>query len=50
MLFPEGLKCKNALPAGFKSLPEGSITQIFFHSRGVKVPKSRGPRQGGVGF
>jgi hypothetical protein len=24
---------------GFKSLPEGSITQIFLHSRGVKIPK-----------
>ena len=50
MLFPEGLKSKNALQRGFKSLPEGSITQIFLHSRGVKIPKSRGPRQGGFGF
>jgi hypothetical protein len=25
---------------GFKSLPEGSITQIFLHSRGVKSPKA----------
>jgi hypothetical protein len=30
----------------FKSLPEGSIAQIFLYSRGIKIPKSRGPRQG----
>jgi hypothetical protein len=37
MLFSEELKCRNALPEGFKSLPEGSITQIFLHSRGGVV-------------
>jgi hypothetical protein len=36
-------KGKNACPEGFRSLPEGSITQIVLHSRGVKILKSRGP-------
>ena len=31
---------------GFKSLPVGSITQIFF----IKVPKSLGPQQRGLVF
>ena len=50
MLFPEGLKSKNALPEGFKSLPEGSITQIFLHSRGVKSPKAEVLDRGGLVF
>ena len=43
MLFPEGLKSKNALP-------EGSITQIFLHSRGVKSPKAEVLDRGGLVF
>jgi hypothetical protein len=35
---------------GFKALPEGSITQIFFHSRGVKIPKSEVLDRGGLVF
>jgi hypothetical protein len=43
MLFPEGLKSKNALPEGV------NYTDFFAFQRG-KIPKSRGPRQGGFWF
>jgi hypothetical protein len=35
---------------GFKSLPEGSIAQIFLHSRGVKIPKIEFLDRGGGWF
>ena len=51
MLFPEGLKTKNALPDGVQVSFRGvNYADFFLHSRGVKIPKSRGPRQGGVWF
>ena len=50
MLFPEGLKSKNALPEGVQVSSRGvNYTDFFAFQRG-KIPKSRGPRQGGFGF
>ena len=50
MLFPEGLKSKNALPEGVQVSSRGvNYTDFFAFQRG-KIPKSRGPRQGGVWF
>ena len=53
MLLPEGLKCKNALPEGVQVSSRGvnlvNYTYFFSFQRG-KIPKSRGPRQGGFGF
>ena len=49
-LFPEGLKCKNALPEGVQVSSRGvNYTDFFAFQRG-KIPKCRGPRQGGFGF
>jgi hypothetical protein len=48
--FQEGLKSKNALPEGVQVSSRGvNYTDFFAFQRG-KVPKSRGPRQGGVWF
>jgi hypothetical protein len=41
------LKCKNALPEGVQASSRGVNYTDFLHSRGVKIPQSRGPRQGG---
>jgi hypothetical protein len=50
MLFPEGLKSKNALPEGVQVSSRGvNYTDFFAFQRG-KIPKCRGPRQGGFGF
>jgi hypothetical protein len=50
MLFPEGLKSKNALPEGVQVSSRGvNYTDFFAFQRG-KIPKSRGPRQGGGWF
>jgi hypothetical protein len=48
MLFPEGLKSKNALPEGVQVSSRGvNYTDFFAFQRG-KIPKR--PRQGGFGF
>jgi hypothetical protein len=50
MLFPEGIKCKNAHPEGIQVSSRGvNYTDFFVFQRG-NTPKSRGPRQGGVWF
>ena len=50
MLFPEGLKSKNALPEGVQVSSRGvNYTDFFAFQRG-EIPKSRGPRQGGLVF
>ena len=48
--FQRGYNAKMHFQRGFKSLPEGSITQIFLHSRGVKVPKAEVLDRGGLVF
>ena len=53
MLFPEGLKSKNACPEGVQVSSRGVNYTDVLHSRGVKIPKSRGPQlwgEGGFGF
>ena len=50
MLFPEGLKSKNALPEGVQVSSRGVNYTDFLHSRGVKSPKAEVLDRGGLVF
>ena len=50
MLFPEGLKCKNALPGGVQVSSRGvNYTDFFAFQRG-KSPQKQRSSTGGVWF